>query len=366
MKKLVVFVLSVVMAAALVGGGGSSGAPATEAPAETQAAETQAAETEAAEAQETQAPAAPAGDAVKIIVSVVDVEDSVCGLCVEDFKNYVEEASGGSIKVETNYNGVLGDDIANAQAVLMNTIQMSLVQSDVLSEWIGDLKALYLPYTFESYDQYFNAMDNELFDSIYKAARDSGYTYLGFAEAGARHLWTDKTEIHSPADLKGVSLRAPQAQITVSFLESIGANATPIAFTEIYTSIQNGVVNGLENPFDLAVSMHFDEVTNYVTKDYHFYTPLAWITSNDFFDSLSEEQQQIIRDGSKVLQESNRTMLAETEEKEEQDLKDKGMTIIELTDEEHEVFREATLGMADEYAAQCSEEIIGIVMKYRE
>ena len=303
-------------------------------------------------------------DQVTIVFSSVDVEDSACGQCMTEFKNYVEDASDGAINVELYFNGVLGGDRDNAEGVLLNTIQMSLVQSDVMTNWVPEFNALYFPYMFSGYDEWFDAMDNKFFDLLAAASRAEGIVYLGFSEAGARYLWNNVREIHSPADAKGISLRVPEAEISIAFAEDIGCSATPVSFTEVYTSLQNGVVDGIENPVELVYTSHFNEVLKYMTKDYHFFTPLALITSVEFYDALTPEQQQIIAEGAAVLQESNRKILAEHESEFEAAIDAGGVTITELTEDEMKQFQDATADIINKFSGKCSPEIMEIVNSY--
>ena len=148
------------------------------------------------------------------------------------------------------------------------------------------------------------------------------------------------------------------------FVNALGASATPISFNEIYTSLQQGVVDGLENPIELVYTSKFNEVVKYMTKDYHYMTPLAIMTSTTFFDSLSAEDQQILLDGAKKQQETNRELLLANEAKYEKDMMDQGITVTELTSDELQSFRDATANIISDYSDIIGEDVMSLINSY--
>ena len=301
---------------------------------------------------------------IVIKYSAVDVADSAIGLGMAAFKDYVEEASEGRISVDLYYNGQLGDDTTNMEGVQLNTIQMTVSECGVVGTWVPAFNCMNLPYVFSDYDSYFNALDNDLRDALELKARELDYVVLGFGECGARHILNNVTEIHTPADLNGLKIRVPESDIAIAFIEALGASATPVSFNEVYTSLQQGVVDGFENPVELVYTSKFNEVSKYMTKDYHYMTPLAIMTSSTFFDGLSAEDQQIIIDGAKKQQEVNREILLNNEANYEQAMADEGMIITELTKDELQLFRDATAGVVEEYSGIIGDEVMSLINSY--
>ncbi len=303
---------------------------------------------------------------IVIKYSSVDVEDSAIGIGMAAFKDYVEEASDGRIRVDLYYNGQLGDDTTNMEGVQLNTIQMTVSDCGVVGTWAPAFYCMSLPYVFSDYDSYFNALDSELTPILATKAEEADFVLLGFGECGARHILNNVREIHSPADMKGLKIRVPEAEIAMAFVEALGASATPISFNEIYTSLQQGVVEGIENPIELVYTSKFNEVSKYMTKDYHYMTPLAIMTSDTFFDSLSAEDQQIVIDGAQKQQEVNREKLMSNEDTYEQAMIDEGTIVTELTKDELQLFRDATAGVIDDYADTIGDDVMSLIYSYLE
>jgi tripartite ATP-independent transporter DctP family solute receptor len=173
----------------------------------------------------------------------------------------------------------------------------------------------------------------------------TGLRNLAFAEVGFRHFTNSKRPIHTPEDMKGLKIRVMETPLFVTMVEALGANPTPIAWTECYTALQSGVVDGEENPISTINFAKFQEVQKYLTLDGHVYGVDWFVMNNEFFESLPEDLQYIILDCAKIssgvgrgLQQLNSSVVGL------QALEEAGMEIYAPTEEEKALFKEAAQG----------------------
>ncbi|GAB1475534.1 TRAP transporter substrate-binding protein [Bacillota bacterium] len=308
---------------------------------------------------------AGAGEKLTIKYSSVDVEDSAIGIGMLAFKDYVERESNGNITCEMYFNGQLGGDRQNLENVLLNTVQFTVSDSGVTAGYNPAFYVLSMPYMFTDKASYYEALDGELGDVLVSEAAESGFELLGFGDCGSRHLANSKREIRTPADASGLKIRVPESEINIAFIQALGASPTPISFSETYTALQQKVVDGLENPIELLYTCNFMEVQKYLTLTAHIETPLTLVTSKEFFNGLSDEYKDIIREAAKVQVAANRKAIAESESVYYQKMLDEGKIITELTADEMQKFRDALRPVYEEFTPKVGEDIVAIAEKYQ-
>jgi len=256
------------------------------------------------------------------------------------FKEIIEEKSGGKIKVELFPNAQLGGEREMAEGVKMGTIQMTTVTSDgALPAWVPETQIFSIPYLFRDREHAYKAMDGELGKILAEKFEKQGFKHLGFVELGFRHFTNNKREIKEPADMKGLKIRVQEAPIWFALIESLGATATPIAFNELYSALQQGVVDGQENPLATIRSMKFYEVQKYLTLDAHTYAPGSVLINLQFFNSLPEEYQKLIVEAVDEMKVYQRNYIAQKAEDDLKFLKEQGMIV---TEPDRDKFVEAT------------------------
>lgn len=256
------------------------------------------------------------------------------------FKEIIEEKSGGKIKVELYPNAQLGGEREMAEGVKLGTIQMTTVTSDgALPAWVPETQIFSIPYLFRDREHVYKALDGELGKFLEEKFLEKGFKHLGFVELGFRHFTNNVREIKEPADMKGLKIRVQEAPIWFALIEALGATPTPIAFNELYTALQQGVVDGQENPLATIRSMKFYEVQKYLTLDAHTYAPGSVLINPDFFNSLSEEHQRLIIEAVNEMKVYQRDYISGKAEEDLQFLKDQGMIV---TEPDRSKFVEAT------------------------
>lgn len=215
---------------------------------------------------------------------------------VEKFAAEVEEKSNGAVKVEVYGDGVLGDDKDLLEGLKVGTADIWVGGAGVLSGASATAKIFTVPFMLDSQEHFNKVYDGEVGQEISdRIQQESGYKVLSYWTRGARWLTVNK-EVKTPQDMAGLKIRVPDSPVFVKSFEQLGAAPTPMNFGEVFTSLQQGVIDGQENPLSLIYNSKFNEVVKYLVKTEHVREPIAMVISEAKFNSLSPEQQQALLD----------------------------------------------------------------------
>ena len=367
MKKTVSIILSTVMLSFALVGCGLSGAPAqTETAAEEPAAEAAAVTAEenteqsAAEAAEvsgdyTVNEAAAADPAVTLKMAELNpLEGTICGAADLKFKEAVEAISGGSITIDLQGNGVLGveEDILDGMIGGTGTVDICRIGANSLNNY-GISKGILtsLPYTFSSREHFWAVMNSPIGEELLNEPAELGIGVRGlfFGEEGTRNFFTVKNKpVASPDDMKGLKLRSSADPVMSGMIANLGATPSPVAFSEIYPSMQNGTIDGAEQPVANYRSNSFQEVGPNLTLDEHTLGVIEVVmTDVAFNDKLTENQQAVILEASRIAADYCAEVSEEKEAEVIQQLKDEGINVIEIEDKT--AWREICSPIVQEY-----------------
>lgn len=343
-KRFLGLALSAAMVASLAGCGLKSPettttAATTEAAA-TEAATTAAAETTAEAAKDNAAtadvPDASGDPEVTLVYAEVNPLDTIVGQTDTAFKEKVEELSGGSIKVDLQASGVLGAeaDVLDAMLGHSGTVDMARLSASSLTNY-GATKAglLALPYVFSSREHFWNFAKSDVAQEFLTETEDLGLGIKGltYGEEGFRHFFTVKP-VNALEDLKGMKLRVSSDPVMVGTVESFGANATVVAFTELYSALQTGVVDGAEQPIANYKSNAFPEVAPNLILDGHQLGLIEIVITNDAWDKLTEAQQACVTAAADYAADFNANLSASKEAEVLDELKADGVNVVEVED----------------------------------
>ena len=256
------------------------------------------------------------------------------------FKNIVESSTDGAIKVELYPNAQLGDNKASYEMIRSGLLEAA-IGTGVLPIFFPEFEVISIPYLFKSPEIAWHVFDNSSYwkGFMERFRQRTGMRLLAMGQNGVRNF-THKTKfIKSPADLRGEKIRVMQSPIFVEMMKSFGANAVPIAWSELYTALQTGVVNGQENPISVILGGSLYEVQKYMTMDAHLWSEDSLVINEKFYSSLPKDMQNIIRQAAKIAETTNRGIETihsmgpglET-------LKERGMVVYVPTDKEKEAF----------------------------
>lgn len=304
------------------------------------------------------------GKAINLRVGHVEPEDRSTHRALLEFKKEVEEESNGSITIELHPNGSLGGDVQLTESVAMGTLDMAFPATSVLVTYAPEFGILDMPYLFLNAEYAFSAMDGEVGEHFNSVLESVGIKNLGYSYNGLRSLTNNVRPVSSPDDLKGMKVRVMESPVFIDFFETLGANATPMSFNELFTGLQQGTVEAQENPPSLIYSNKFHEVQKYISLTEHVNNFLAFIMNQNKFDSLSADQQAVIEKASKNYVKLQREMEIEDTDKSVQDLADAGLAVNEVSEEEKQVFKDALKPMYEKYSKEFGQELFDLAEKY--
>lgn len=274
-------------------------------------------------------------------------------------KDYIEQASDGEIKVQVYPNGQLFGDKEVYQQIVGNNVQFTQID---MAKLVGDdprFNIPSLPFLFKGDDEAVKFWDSEKGMEIVRSLDKDGLYGLAMWPNGPKHLTNDKRPIRSPEDLKGLKFRTQGGQVLEETFSSVGAGSTSIPFTELYTALQQGTVDGQSNTFVNIDSKKFDEVQKYLTITGESRVDLVLFVNKEFMDSLNEPTRKIVEDGIKAGTDAARQAAKNMNVEALQKLKDRGtIEITELSDEEIEAFRKVWAPIYEQFASIIGEEYI--------
>ncbi|MFD2131469.1 DctP family TRAP transporter solute-binding subunit [Pseudogracilibacillus auburnensis] len=275
------------------------------------------------------------------------------------FKEYIENASEGKIEVQVYPNGQLYGDQDVMQSLAANNVQFT--QQD-LSKLVGDDERFNipsLPFLFASDDEAVEFWDSEKGMEILSALEKDGIYGLAMWPNGPKHFTNNKRPLKSPEDFKGLNLRTQGGQVLEDVFKALDAGSVSIPFTELYTSLQQGVVDGQTNTFVNTESKKFDEVQKYLTVIGDTRVDVGFFANKEFMDSLNDETKKIVEEGIKAGTDAAREASKEMNEKAFEEIKNRGnVEVYELTDEEREAFVKVWEPVYEKYAPVIGEEYI--------
>lgn len=243
--------------------------------------------------------ATASADKVKLVVSLTAVSTDTHALAMKVFKDTVEELSGGEIEIELHTDAVLFTQEEEVVAVAGGDADMSLISASWLttgSPWVGMFTA---GYVFKSYDHMTGVYNGEIGKDVFeRLAQEQGIRPLSAWYLGSRQIsLTEDKEIKTPEDLKGITLRMPNSEAWLLLGRALGANPTPISFSELYLALQTGVVDGQDNPLPTVESAKFYEVQKSITITNHLVDSIWPCINEDTWNGLSDAHKEIILKG---------------------------------------------------------------------
>lgn len=278
----------------------------------------------------------PAGPEVTLVFAEVNPPETIVGQTDTAFKEKVEELSNGSIKIDIQGSGVLGseNDVLDTMLGGGGTIDMSRISAFALTSYGGEKsKLLSIPYTFVSREHFWNFADSDLAPEFLMEPQENGSGVRGlfYGEEGFRHFFT-VDPVDGIEDLKGMKLRVSNDPIMNGMVEGLGAAPTVVSFGELYSALQTGVVDGAEQPIANYKSNAFPEVAPNLILDGHTLGAIQVVITDEAWEKLTEEQQDILMEAGKYASEHNRKISEEAENKVLEDLKAEGVNVVEVED----------------------------------
>nr|WP_304216650.1 DctP family TRAP transporter solute-binding subunit [Fredinandcohnia onubensis] len=297
---------------------------------------------------------------MKLKMSVTVGDTSTWYKAAEKFAGEVKENTDGRITIDIFPNEQLsnGDSGKAVESLAKGTIDLtynSTIIYSILNEKLGVLSA---PFLFKNLEETDEKLAGEGGDMIKDILRDFGVEPLGFAQNGFRQVTNGVKEIKTPEDIKGLKMRIPGITMYTDLWTTLGANPATMSFSEVFTSLQQGTIDGQENPIDVIHSSKLNEVQDYMTMWNYSYDPLVLGMNKKLFDSLSDADKKIIQT---AADNANKFQIEEARKLEAEQIKaleEAGMQIYYPTDAEMEAFKEAAQPIYDQYKDIWGEELL--------
>jgi len=258
-------------------------------------------------------------------------EQSNQGRAVKVFAEAVEKASGGKMKVRAIGAAALGPDTQMQQALIGGAQEMMVGSTATLVGITKEMALWDTPFLINSGKEADALLDGPVGQKVIAKLPEKGLVGLAYWENGFRNLTNSKRPVTKLEDLEGIKLRVMQNNVFLESFKTLGANAVPLPFSELFSALETKTVDGQENPFNTILSSKFFEVQKYLSITNHVYSPWIVLVSKKWWDSLSKDEQKVLLDAAIASRDYERKDTREEAGKALADLKAKGMQINELT-----------------------------------
>lgn len=288
------------------------------------------------------------GTIYKITIGGTVPDDHPISQGLFKFKEVAEELSNGLLEVEVYDNNTLGGSRELVEAVQAGDIQMCETSQSMYASFTDELMSVGLPFLFKNRDAAYAFYDSEVGTQLADAvAQETGIRIVGYFENGIRQLTNSKHPVVTPADMKGLKIRVMESPLYIEMFTEMGANPMPMSFSELYTALQQGTVDGQDNPYAITATNAFYEVQKYMTDLSHTFDITCFSINDSFYQSLPEDLRTVVDQAAEAAVEVNHQQSIDMEQEYIKTIQAGGCEITFLTDEQRDAFKEATAGCYD-------------------
>lgn len=341
MKKLAALFLCLAMVLSLAACGGSTGSE-----------DTSGGDTEGTSSN---------GETIVLRASSSTAPDHAYNLGLERFAELVDEGTNGAVQIDIFPNSSLGDERANIEDLQMGTLDIAVSSTGPLGNFVSDYLILDLPFLFTSYEHAHAVLDGEIGQELIAKLDDIGVVGGAFWENGFREMTNSIRPINTPEDCAGLKLRCMENQVHMDAFSALGMDPTPMAWSEVFTALQQGTIDGQENPIAIIYTNKVYEAQKYLAITNHVYSPAMILFSKTVLESLPEEYQTVLLDAAKEATEYERSCCEDGEAEQIAEMEAAGM---EVTYPDTTLFQAAMAPVYEKYADQFGQENIDAIVNY--
>lgn len=296
---------------------------------------------------------------VRLTVSNVLSDTHPTSVGLHNFAKEVEEKTNGSVKVNVITGGALGSEDDTINQLVTGALNMALIQGVSIFQGLdGRLSIEDVPFLFESRAHAYESVDGAFGDRVSEILGEKGVKVLAYWENGFRHFTNSKRPITVPEDMEGIKFRSTPSTIRLAMFKELGANAVPMAFTELFTGLQQKTVDGQENPLPTIYTSKFYEVQDYLTLSGHIWNAAVLVVNPNVWEKMDSEQQAIVQEAAFKHRDQVRKNITEQDAKIVEELKENGM---EVNDVNAAVFRDAVKNVTAIYSEQHGDELLKLI-----
>jgi len=268
-------------------------------------------------------------------------------VCATKFSELVEERTNGAYDIQLFPNSSLGDERTMLESMQMGTLDSGIITSGPFVNFVPEFGVFDLPFLFPDNASAYKVLDGEIGKEILSKLEDHDLKGLAYAERGFRNLTNSVRPVRTAEDIKDLKIRVMENEVYLSAFKAMDVNAVPMAWTEALTALQQGTIQGQENPVNVIHAYKMWDSQKHVTMTRHAYAAAVITFSEEVFNSLPADVQEIFVQAAQEAAEYERAWVAENEEAQIADLKANGMELIEEPDLES--FRQAVQTVYDQY-----------------
>lgn len=277
---------------------------------------------------------------------------------MEKFKDIVEKNSGGKLKVNLFPGGTLGSDQANVSAIQGGSLEMASMNSGIFASQVKEFGVFDFPFMFASTKEADAVVDGPFGKKMHAKLEEKGLVGLAYYELGFRHITNGKRAINKVSDIEGLKLRVIPNPINVDWVKALGANPTPLPFPELYAALEQGAVDGQENPIPTINSAKLYEVQKNLTLTGHQYNPQSVVISKKFWDTLSAAEKKLLADAAIESAKFQRDIARNLEASLLANLKKNGMQVTQLSDSEMSILRDKMRPVTAKYGVVVGQDLV--------
>jgi tripartite ATP-independent transporter DctP family solute receptor len=272
------------------------------------------------------------------------------------YAQLVRERTGGRVAIQIHHSRQLGDERQVVEGLQLGTLQLTVTSTGPLGGFVPEMNVLDLPFLFRDANHAYRVLDGEIGQNLLAKFEAVGIKGLAFWENGFRHITTAKRPVERPADLKGLKIRVMENRVHQAAFRQLGADAIPMAWGEVFTSLQQGLLDAQENPIPIVTTFKLYEVQKYLALTAHVYSPAPLLMSKKSWDRMPPELRKILAETALEVGKVQRQLNRSQEQKQLGELKAKGMTIVEEPD--RGAFREAMRPVLERFQPQLGAALI--------
>ncbi|GHC34217.1 TRAP transporter substrate-binding protein [Aidingimonas halophila] len=290
-------------------------------------------------------------------------ESSPQYLSSQYFADILDERTEGRISVEIFPNSQLGDDVQMMEMLQTGSLDMTYPSTSPATTYVPELAVFDLPFLFPTRESAVEVMNSDVAQDMLDSFEESDIKALAFSENGYRQLTNSVRPVESPEDVAGIdvgglTIRTMENDVQLSIWEALGANPTPMAFGEVFSAMEQGVIDGQENPWSTILTSNFYEVQDYGSETRHVYTPFILMMSMQTWDQLDPQYQELVQEAARKSAEYEIQLATEYDDWSREQLEERGMEITRLNDEQVAEFQEAVEEVYDEWAPEIGEDVV--------
>ena len=284
--------------------------------------------------------------------------DSHYGVAAQKWQEVVEAETDGKFSFRHFPSSGLGGEREVVEGLQLGTVEETIVSTGTLSNFVPATGVTDIPFLFRSLDHARRVLDGPIGQDILAEFDSAGMVALAWGEQGFRHITNNRNAIETPEDIAGMKLRTMENPVHLDAFNAAGAAPTPMAWPEVISSLQQGTIDGQENPLSVIVSVKLDEVQKYLTLSDHVYSPAMLLVSKPFWEGLSDEDKAAFEKGATEAVTVMRAFVDDVEQSGVATLKERGMEVNELTEEQKATFRASIESAYEGYYETYGKELI--------